>query len=51
MEAALEVGIVGIRFKSADLLRHDLSEIGIDFSANKYSSSQNDLKLTKDQAS
>ncbi|KAI6695505.1 hypothetical protein NL676_023215 [Syzygium grande] len=51
VEAALEVGIVGIRFKSADLLRHDLSEIGIDFSANKHSSSQNDLKLTKDHAS
>ncbi|XP_018717099.2 flavin mononucleotide hydrolase 1, chloroplatic [Eucalyptus grandis] len=51
VEAALEVGIVGIQFKSADLLRHDLSEIGIDFSANKHSRSQTQLKLSKDQAS
>ncbi|KAI3439382.1 uncharacterized protein J3R85_004799, partial [Psidium guajava] len=51
VEAALEVGIVGIQFKSADLLRHDLFELGIDFSANKHSSSQNQLELKKDQAS
>ncbi|GFS30179.1 haloacid dehalogenase-like hydrolase (HAD) superfamily protein [Actinidia rufa] len=35
VEAAIDVGIVGVHFKDVNLLRQDLSRLGIDVSANE----------------
>lgn len=36
VEAATEVGIVGLQFKGADFLHHDLSQMGINVSTNEF---------------
>lgn len=40
MEAAIDAGIVGLQFKNADLLRHDLCLLGIDISSNQDNKNQ-----------
>lgn len=49
VEAAIKVGIVGLQFKGADFLRHDLSQMGINFSTNEFHTSQNQSQITKEQ--
>ncbi|KAJ0014700.1 hypothetical protein Pint_21319 [Pistacia integerrima] len=49
VEAATEVGIVGLQFKGADFLRRDLSQMGINVSTNKFPRSENQSQITKEQ--
>uniref|UniRef100_A0A5B7ATH9 Uncharacterized protein n=1 Tax=Davidia involucrata TaxID=16924 RepID=A0A5B7ATH9_DAVIN len=45
VEAAIDAGIVGLLFKNADLLHHDLSLLGIDISANEDYRNQDPAEL------
>ncbi|KAK9293031.1 hypothetical protein L1049_021015 [Liquidambar formosana] len=48
VEAAVEAGIIGLHFKNADLLRQDLSILGIEISADEHNGNHDLAKLTEE---
>jgi hypothetical protein len=51
VEAAMELGIVGLHFKSTDLLLQDLSSMGIDIPIDEHRQSPDQPKPTKEHTS
>lgn len=51
VEAAMELGIVGLHFKNTDLLLQDLSLTGIDISIDEHRQSQDQPKPTEEDTS
>ncbi|KAL5769708.1 hypothetical protein ACOSP7_013862 [Xanthoceras sorbifolium] len=47
IEAAVEVGLVGLHFKNADLLRNDLSQMGINISKSESHRTHNQPQLSE----